>query len=307
VTDLLQAVARDNDQPAIARASALARLGPSPVLGVRDVVRSGLKDRDPLVRRAAMAGVEGADPVSRMELLAPLLDDPVRSVRIEAARVLASVPRDRFTDAQRTALDRALAEYVASEQFNADRPESHVNLALLHAAQQRPGEAEPELRTALELDPRFVPAAVNLADLFRATGREPEGESVLRDVLKQDPSSAAAHHALGLLLVRGKRMPEAVTELQAAARLAPESARYGYVYAVALNGTGQPKPAMDVLLRVLARHPYDRETLSALISYSREQKNPKQALIYARRLAELDPANAEARQLVEYLESETRR
>ena len=306
-TDLLQAVIRDSDQPAIARASALARLGPSPVLGVRDVVRGGLKDADPLVRRAAVAGVEGADPVSRAELLAPLLDDPVRTVRMEAARVLAGVPRDRLTDAQRTALDRALAEYVAAEAFNADRPESHVNLALLHSTQQRPGEAEAELRTALELDPRFVPAAVNLSDLYRATGREPEGESVLRDVLKRDPSSAVAHHALGLLLVRGKRMPEAVTELEAAARLAPESARYGYVYAVALNEKSGPKPATEVLLRVLARHPYDRETLSALAAYSRAQRDPKQALIYARRLAALDPSNAEARQLVEYLESETRR
>ncbi|HUK65058.1 MAG TPA: tetratricopeptide repeat protein, partial [Dongiaceae bacterium] len=306
-TDLLQAVIRDGDQPAIARASALARLGPSPVLGVRDVVRAGLKDADPLVRRAAVAGVEGADPISRVELLVPLLDDPIRAVRMEAAHVLAGVPGDRLTDAQRAALDRVLAEYVAAEAFNADRPESHVNLALLYAARQRPAEAEAELRTALELDPRFVPAAVNLADLYRATGREAEGESVLRDVLKQDPSSAAAHHALGLLLVRGQRMPEAVAELQAAARLAPESARYGYVYAVALNGTGQPKPAMEVLLRVLARHPYDRDTLSALIAYSREQQKPKQALIYARRLAEVEPGNTEARQMVEYLESETRR
>jgi len=182
-----------------------------------------------------------------------------------------------------------------------------VNLALLHAAQQRPAEAEAELRTALELDPRFIPAAVNLADLYRATGREAEGESVLRDVLKQAPGGAAAHHALGLVLVRSKRMPEAMAELETAARLAPESARYGYVYAVALNETRGPKPATEALLRVLARHPYDRETLSALVTYARAQKNPGQALLYARRLAGLDPANAEARQLVEYLEAEARR
>lgn len=305
--DLLQAVIRDSDQPAIARASALARLGPSTPLGVRDVVRAGLKDGDPLVRRAAAAAVEGADRVSRVELLAPQLDDPVRAVRMEAARVLAGVPRDRLADTQRTALDRALAEYVAAERFNADRPESHLNLALLSLAQGRPAEAEASLRTALELNQRFVPASVNLADLYRATGRDWEGERVLRAALEQDPRSAAVHHALGLLLVRGKRMPEALAELEAAARLAPESARYGYVYAVALNGAGRPKAATDTLLRVLARHPHDRETLSALAAYFREQRDPRQALVYARRLAELDPANTEARQLVEYLEAETRR
>src|SRR3989442_344720 len=116
-----------------------------------------------------------------------------------------------------------------------------------------------------------------------------------------------ARHALGLLLVRQKRMPEALTELEAAARLAPESARYGYVYAVALNGTGRPKQAIEALVRVLSRHPYDRDTLAALIAYSREQGNPGQALAYARRLAELEPANTEVRQLVQRLESEARR
>ena len=142
-----------------------------------------------------------------------------------------------MSDAQRTALDRGRAEYVAAEQFSADRPESHLNLGLLYAAQRRPHEAEAALRAALEVDPRFAPASVNLADLYRATGRDAEGERVLRGALKEDPRSAAAHHGLGLLLVRQKRMAEALPELEAAARLAPERARYGYVYAVGLGGT----------------------------------------------------------------------
>ena len=158
------------------------------------------------------------------------------------------------------------------------------------------------------MDPRFGPASVNLADLYRATGRDAEGERVLRDALKQDPRSAAAHHALGLLLVRQKRMAEAMPELEAAARLAPESARYGYVYAVGLGGTGRPKHAIEVLERVLTRHPNDRDTLSALVAYAREQSRPRQALVYARRLADVEPTNSEVRQLVERLKAaETRR
>ncbi len=218
--------------------------------------------------------------------------------------MLAAVPRERLTDAQRAALDQGLMEYVAAERFNADRPESHLNLGLLYAAQRRTPEAEAALRTALVVDPRFVPAAVNLADLYRAAGREAEGEQVLRDILKQDPRSATAHHALGLLLVRQKRMPEAMPELEAAARLAPESARYGYVYAVGLDGAGRRKQAIETLERSLLRHPHDRDTLSALVAFTREQSGPRQALVYARRLAELEPANPEVRQLVQRLEAE---
>ena len=89
------------------------------------------------MRRAAATALENLEPARRVEPLAPLLDDPVRAVRMEAARLLAAVPRERLTDAQRTALDQGLMEYVAAERFNADRPESHLNLGLLYAAQRR--------------------------------------------------------------------------------------------------------------------------------------------------------------------------
>ena len=304
---LLEMVARDGDQPAIARASAIARLAPASSAGAGDVIRLALQDGDPLVRRAAVSAFDRAEPARRVELLAPLLDDRVRAVRMEAARALAGAPRDRLTDGQRASLDRAYAEYVTAEQFNADRPESHVNLALLHAARRQPAEAEAELRAALELDPRFVPAAVNLADLYRATGRDGDGERVLRDLLARDPRSAPAHHALGLLLVRRQRPVDALRELETAARLAPDRARYAYVYAVGLDGSGRRKQAIDVLERSLGRHPYDRDTLSTLVAFSREDGGPRRALDYARRLAALDPGSAEMAQLVKRLEAEASR
>jgi predicted CXXCH cytochrome family protein len=304
--ELLQAVARDGAQPGIARATAIERLALSPTAPAPEVVRASLRDVDSLVRRAAARALEGAEPALRVELLTPLLGDAVRDVRLEAAHALASVPGDRLTQAQRAAVDRGLAEYVAAQRFNADRPESHLNLGLLYLAQQRPVEAEAALKTALELDPRFVPASVNLADFYRATGRDAEGERVLREALRRNTRSATARHALGLLLVRQQRMPEAVAELEAAARLAPESARYGYVYAVALHDLGRPKQARDVLTRVLARHPYDRDALAAQIAYALEQRDSSQALAHARRLAELEPGNADVRRLVERLAAERR-
>jgi predicted CXXCH cytochrome family protein len=297
----LLAVARDGTHPAIARASALARLPADP--SAPDAVRASLKDADPLVRRAAARAIEGVEPALRVELAAPLLEDAVRDVRLEAALVLAGVPPHQLTQPQRAALERGLAEYVAAQRFNADRADSHLNLGLLYAIRQRPVDAEAALQTALELDPGFAPAAVNLADLYRATGRDADGERVLRAALARDPRAAAAHHALGLLLIRQKRAPEAVAELEAAARLAPESARYGFVHAVALHDVGQPRQAREALARVLARHPYDRDALSAAVTYALEQGDAGQALADARRLAELEPGNADLRRLIERLDT----
>jgi len=100
-------------------------------------------------------------------------------------------------------------------------------------------------------------------------------------------------------------MAGAIPELETAARLDPESARY--VYAVALDGTGRPKQAIETLERVLARHPYDCDPLSALVAYTRAQNRPGEALAHARRLAEIDRTNPEVRNLVERVEAEARR
>jgi len=150
----------------------------------------------------------------------------------------------------------------------------------------------------LELQPTFTQAAVNLADLYRIQGREGEGERTLRQALDLDPRNAAAHHALGLLLIRQKRLPEAITALAEAARLDGDNARYGYVYAVALNGAGQGEQAIQTLEAVLAKHPNDRDTLVALVAFQRDAGNRDAARNHARRLAELEPDNPEVRALL---------
>src|SRR3989442_2675096 len=73
--DLLQAVGRDGDQPAIARASALARLGILASPAACEVVRAGLNHPDPLARRAPAGALQCVQPSRRVELVAPLLHD----------------------------------------------------------------------------------------------------------------------------------------------------------------------------------------------------------------------------------------
>ncbi|MGH8678617.1 MAG: tetratricopeptide repeat protein, partial [Burkholderiales bacterium] len=285
--DQLVAVAENKDQPGIARASAVARM--SRYLNQRavDGIRLLLYDNDPLVRRAAVEALDNAGTALRAQLLPGLLDDPVKSVRIEAARSL--VAAERLHPAQRGRLAAVLDEYVTVQMFNADRPESHSNLGTLYAEQGEFQKAEASFKTALELSPYFVAASVNLADVYRAQGRERDAETILRQALRTSPLSPDVHHALGLSLVRQHRMADALAELRKAATLGPQTARYRYVYAVALYGAGQRIKAIKELESALKQHPYDREILVALVSYLRESGEGKQASVYASRLAELEP------------------
>ena len=55
----------------------------------------------------------------------------------------------------------------------------------------------------------------------------------------------------------------------------------------------------------LARHPNDRDTLSALIGFSRDTGDFAGALRYAEELAKSDPDNAELKSLIEQLRKGT--
>ncbi|NJD31052.1 MAG: tetratricopeptide repeat protein [Gammaproteobacteria bacterium] len=220
------------DESAIARASALDRLAQFGGENALLSAEAALEDRSALVRHAAI-GVFDTVPPDQRRQIAPLLSDPIRSVRMRAARTLAPLPERALGPTESEAFARAADEYVAGERFNADRPENRVNLGGFFAERGRFMEADAEFRAALALDPAFVPAWVNLADLMRMRDREADAESILREGLAKAPSDATLHHALGLSLVRQKRNEEALRELKRATELAPDNSRFAYVYGVA--------------------------------------------------------------------------
>jgi tetratricopeptide (TPR) repeat protein len=283
----LAALSGDLSQPAIARATAAEDLAPYPSQGSLAALRSGVVDADPLVRRASVTALVFLPPEQRVPIVAPLLDDPVRIVRIEAAASLAGVPDSALDSAQRASFARAEAEFEAAQLYDADRPEARTALGGFYAQRGRYAEAEKEFDAAITLDPRFVPAYVNLADMRRSQGRDAAGEEALRAGLKQLPESPALRHALGLALARQKRMPEALDELARAAKLAPDDARFAYVYAVALNSSGKARQALAEVDRALAAHPNDRDLLNAGAAFARDAGDKDAMARYAKRLAAL--------------------
>ena len=298
---LLAAVAADQNVSAFARASALTDLAPSlsPMNG--NLAREGLSDPDPMVRIGALDMLEGVPANQIWPLASPLLSDPSRGVRIRAASLLAVVPTADQPAADREKFERAAAEFIAAQRLNADRPESRAALGSFLAKRGRPFDAEVEYKAALQLSSQYAPAAANLADLYRRLGREADGESVLRTALVASPQDAGLHHALGLTLVRRKRVDGAINELRSAAELDPGQARYAYVYAVALHSAGRIGKSMAELKENLARHPNDRDTLFALISFNRAGGDVSAALGYAERLARIIPEDRGLAALIEEL------
>lgn len=299
--DGLKSLLASDDQPAIVTATALRHLAsyPDPA-GIR-LAADALADPDPLVRLGALDALEPLPVPSRQALLMPLLDDPILSVRTEAARQLAGLDPAQMAPPDRQRLQTILAEYVAIQKHNADRPEAWLNLGILYAEAGQPEAAEKQFRAALRLQGTFEPAYVNLADLYRSQGNETGAETVLREGLEVVPDSSALNHSMGLLTVRTAGAGAALPWLERAANLAPENTRYQYVLAVALHHQGQKSEALAVLDQAHTRRPADAGVLQALAVYHRDSGNNEDAMEYALKWRSLAPGDPQAAALVEEL------
>lgn len=299
--EALMRVAADGAQSAIARASALERLARAPSPEVLDLAASSAADGDPLIRMSAISVLAGADAATKRKALTPLLRDKTRLARMEAARALAGEAEQGLSAEDRAAFDKALAEYVSGQLFNAERPESQANLGALYLERGQAREARAAYEKAILVDPTFTPAAIALAEMTRRAGDEASAEAILSKAQAANPKSGEVAHALALSLIRQKRIPEALAKLREAAALDPNDPRFAYVYAIALHDTGQPEAAIDVLRGVLTRRPYDRNSLMALANYELAAQDFSNALTHVETLAKLEPDNAQIQGLLKAL------
>ena len=298
--ELLVAAISNSDFPGIARATSLSLLRPPYSAAIVTEIRRNLSNPDSLIRSAALAALSGAAPELIVEWAAYLLSDAVRSVRIEAARVLsplqASLPSE-YLVVFRLAND----ERIAALHAIAERPEAHMNLGNLHTDAGDVDQAEAAFQLALRLEPRAVAARVNLAELYGRVGRGADAEQLLRDGIAMNADEAILHHSLGLMLVRGNQRDAALSELAAAAGLQPDEARFVYVYAVALNSLDRPHEAIDLLQDAIGRFPADFDIHWALATMLRDQGRLDEAREVATTLSEIYPQVEGVRSLLQSL------
>jgi len=294
----LNAVLLNAGLPGIVRATAIAELtGPFSEADA-EALQDSLADPDPLVRLAAVSGALQLPPETRIQLIAPLLTDPVRSVRIEAARVAAPM-RDYLP--MSSGFTVAADEYREAQAAIASRPEAHVALGDFESSLGNLEKGIQHYKHALAMDPAHVFSRLNYADALRRAGDEKGAETLLRAGLEQDSDSADLRHSLGLLLVRTERSDAGLAELREAARLAPENARYAYVLAIALNSLGQSDTAIATLRDARVRFPGDFDIAWALTTLLRDAGDIAAAREVAVELAAQRPGDENVTRLLESL------
>ena len=265
--------------PPIQAASLIRRLPASAPLSL---LRQTASHSSPLVRRAtALAledGLEHRHPERSRALLRQLAKDETASVRLAAAKVLASQfhapgpegkmrpegkmkPEGSMKPEGKMEKDKRFFAELMDEyrQSLNDRSHSPVALTELASLEVNLGRVKPARRAleqALALEPNYLPALLNLADLHRALDDETAAAKLLAQAVAFAPDSGAANFALALSLVRRKRADDALVHFAAAIQQADATPRYFYVYAVALDSAGQTALAINVLRQAKSTWPW---------------------------------------------------
>ena len=288
--------------PAIVRATALDLLAQLPggiPSGLMDAV---ILDPDPLLRHMAASRLQAEDPERFTELLAPLLADPVKAVRLAALAQLALVPPESLEPYQRDHFAQVLQEYTAAMSYSMDFASSGFNLGNLHTALGDVEEAERNYRLSLAIDDRLPGVHVNLAMLLNSLGRKQEAEQHLRRAIDLDPEPAPAAYNLGLLLAEMARFEDAAVYLQIAADGMPHRPRVHFNLGLVLQKLGRGPEAATALEKAVTASGQETEFMLALADHLLRARQLTAAEVWVDRILGQDPQQPTARQMKQILE-----
>jgi predicted CXXCH cytochrome family protein len=244
----------------------------------RTTLTTALAAPAPLERAAAVRALTPL-PDAR-PLLRPLLDDPVRLVRLDAAWALsADLPADsshrRELDAylhlnqdqpaglarigmdlaNRGRFDEALTKFERAREWDSAQSEINSIIAQLLYAQGKPAAAGAAYLRAATANPDDAESPYRAGLAYAEAGLKADAEKALRLSLARDPSRDRAWYNLGLLLAANNRLHDALAALTEAERRAPRLAEYPYAIATLHLRLGDRSAARASALRALAIDP----------------------------------------------------
>jgi len=256
----------------INRASALEMLGRSIQTLSANQLAPFVRHSEVLIRLAAARVGNLVEETQRVNVLSPLLDDPLKSVRAAAAQSLVGLATAKQNIGVYT---KAFNELLSANENSAWRGEGRVNQGNIELQSGNQIGAELAYKASVDIDPYFPVGYMNLADLYRAKQREDMVARVLSDGLEKVPNSADVAYAYGLHLVRMKKINEAVEYFKQAMGLNPANEQLAYTYVLALDGNKQTMFAMNELKALITAYPA-KTTLIELGQYLARKTNSRE-------------------------------
>ncbi len=302
MTNELIALVKDMREPGIARATAVDYLANIPSEAAYQSVLLSLEDRDALVRVSSLQNLIQLQKADRIQFAAPLLSDPIRSVRVTAALVLADLDTNEIPLRYQEEYSIAYDELLDKLNHNIDFSSGQMQMAQFY---DRKGETENAIlayQKTLVMDSLLPGVRINLARLYSISGKNGEAIHVLQDAVIIDPENVQALYSLGLVLSEAGRGEEAISNFSLASNLNPQDLRIYYNWGLALHQLSKSEEAIVVFNTALSINSEADDIRYAMITVLISMGKNQQALIEAKILASKYPQNRELAAMVQQLQ-----
>ena len=274
-------IINSNLYPEIIRATAIDYLSAYQSVKAQDALQKALNDPDPLLRYTAVENYMTSDSSGLFRILVPLLNDPVKSVRMQAANRLSTYRKGAFNEIQHRLFLKALDEYKNAQEYVADFPAGRYNLGNYYSKLNDLPKAAENYREALAIDNLFYPAKVNLAIIYYKQGMTGPAEEIFHDLIINHPEIRDGYFYLSLLYGEQKKYTEAIALLEKASAMPGNNPRIFYNLGLLYQIIGQNDKCEATLLKGLGQDPCNFDLLYALFAfYMNQNKREKADAIY---------------------------
>ncbi len=270
-----------------------------------------LKDKFPLIRASATEAIGSMMNEKTKNALLEALKDSVMVVRNRASSMLASYPRDMFTQEEWKIVENNFKSYEDFLMTYPDTWSAHFNMGSYYQGRGMHTRAVQSYEKAAELEGEAIMPLVNASLAYSILGNNLAAEQKLKKALELDPQNAAANLNYGLLLAQIQRFDEArkhliqalesdstmgaaaynlavisaQNDLMAALRYSnhaymvePDNPKYGYTYAFYTFQSGNRNLAASTLRKVIKSNPYYLDAYLFLASIYEESGNMTAAI-----------------------------
>jgi tetratricopeptide (TPR) repeat protein len=256
-----------------------------------------LNDPDPLLRHTAAENYLPGDSAALFLAISPLLNDPVKSVRMEAAYRLSTFRKDTFNETQYRLFLDALDEYKKAQEYVADFPTGRYNLGNYYSKLNDLPGAEENYLEAIAIDNLFYPAKFNLAMIYYQQGKMAPAEKLFLDLVKNHPDFRDGFYYLALLYGEQKKYQEAIALLETSLTKPGDNIRIFYNLGLLYQINGQDDKCVATLEKGLTIEPCNYDMLYALIAFYMNKNRREKAAPYISRLRSCFPDDKAVQQM----------
>lgn len=281
----------DTSIPTIIQATAVFYLGSIPTQKSLTTLINCLNFTDAQTRYRAIRSLSNFEYQTWINAIGPLMADKVRAVRIAAADLYTTIPRQQIPAQFQSTFNSAFRELQSYLAYQADFAVGNLMLADHYLKLQDYYNAEKFYLRGLKKDSLLNYARLNLSTVYNAEGKNDKALEILLAAEKIEPANDRIYFNLALLYNELNDQSTAEKYFAKAIALKTQNPKVYYNYGLLLNQWKNYKEAERILEAGLIIDPASAELFYALTFVYLQSDNRAKARQTAIKLKRLDPSN----------------